>query len=69
MAEEFVTIEINDQPVQARKGAMLIEVADNNGISIPRFCYTKSSRLPPTAACAWWKWKSRGNRFPLAPRP
>jgi NADH-quinone oxidoreductase subunit G len=49
MAEEFVTIEINDQPVQARKGAMLIDVADDNGISIPRFCYHK--KLSVAANC------------------
>jgi NADH-quinone oxidoreductase subunit G len=49
MAEEFVTIEINDQPVQARKGAMLIEVADTHGISIPRFCYHK--KLSVAANC------------------
>ncbi|MBJ6609021.1 MAG: NADH-quinone oxidoreductase subunit G [Candidatus Thiothrix moscowensis] len=49
MAEEFVTIEINDQPVEARKGAMLIEVADAHGISIPRFCYHK--KLSIAANC------------------
>lgn len=49
MAEEFVTIEINDQPVQARKGAMLIDVADENGVSIPRFCYHK--KLSVAANC------------------
>lgn len=49
MAEEFVTIEINDQPVQARKGAMLIDVADENGINIPRFCYHK--KLSVAANC------------------
>ena len=49
MAEEFVTIEINDQPVQARKGAMLIEVADKHGVVIPRFCYHK--KLSIAANC------------------
>ncbi|OQX03240.1 MAG: NADH-quinone oxidoreductase subunit G [Thiothrix lacustris] len=49
MAEEFVTIEINDQPVQARKGAMLIEVADKHGVVIPRFCYHK--KLSVAANC------------------
>ena len=49
MAEELVTIEINDQPYQVRKGAMLIEVADNNGITIPRFCYHK--KLSIAANC------------------
>lgn len=49
MTEELVTIEINDQPYQVRKGAMLIEVADNNGITIPRFCYHK--KLSIAANC------------------
>lgn len=46
---ELVTIEINDQPVEARKGAMLIEVADEHGIAIPRFCYHK--KLSVAANC------------------
>lgn len=49
MAEELVTIEIDDKPVQAPKGAMLIEVADAQGISIPRFCYHK--KLSVAANC------------------
>ncbi len=38
MSDE-VTIEIDGRPLKARKGQMLIEVADAHGIRIPRFCY------------------------------
>ncbi|MGA1562827.1 MAG: NADH-quinone oxidoreductase subunit NuoG, partial [Gammaproteobacteria bacterium] len=37
--DTFITLEINDQPVQAKPGQMLIEVADAHGITVPRFCY------------------------------
>jgi NADH-quinone oxidoreductase subunit G len=49
MAEELVTIHINDAPVQVRKGAMLIEAADAQGIAIPRFCYHR--KLSVAANC------------------
>ncbi len=39
MSEEFVNLEIDGKPVQARKGAMLIEVTDRHGAYVPRFCY------------------------------
>ena len=34
-----VTIQVDGRAIEARKGAMLIEVADAAGIDIPRFCY------------------------------
>jgi len=37
----MVKIEIDGKPVQAPDGAMIIEVADEVGIPIPRFCYHK----------------------------
>jgi len=49
MSEERITIEINGQSLDARKGAMLIEVADEAGITIPRFCYHK--KLSISANC------------------
>ncbi|MGD8311036.1 MAG: 2Fe-2S iron-sulfur cluster-binding protein, partial [Gammaproteobacteria bacterium] len=49
LPEEAVTIEIDGRPFQARKGAMIIEVADAAGISIPRFCYHK--KLSVAANC------------------
>lgn len=39
MSDELVNLEINGMPLQARKGAMLIEAADDADIRIPRFCY------------------------------
>ena len=48
-ADEAVNIEINGQPCQARKGAMIIEVTDALGISVPRFCYHK--KLSIAANC------------------
>ena len=37
----MATIEINGQTFEAEPGKMLIEVADEQGIPIPRFCYHK----------------------------
>ena len=39
MSEDTVNIEVDGQPLTARKGQMLIEVTDAAGIYIPRFCY------------------------------
>ncbi|OOZ41729.1 NADH-quinone oxidoreductase subunit G [Solemya pervernicosa gill symbiont] len=49
MSEEQVTIEVNGQPLQARKGAVLIEATDAAGITVPRFCYHK--KLSVSANC------------------
>lgn len=49
MSEERVSIEVNGVPLQARKGAMLIEVTDEAGIDVPRFCYHK--KLSVAANC------------------
>ncbi|MFA5626697.1 MAG: NADH-quinone oxidoreductase subunit NuoG [Thiohalomonadaceae bacterium] len=49
MSSPMVTIEINGKAMQARSGAMLIEVADELGIEIPRFCYHK--KLSVVASC------------------
>ena len=48
-AEDAVNIEVDGQPCQARKGAMIIEVTDALGISVPRFCYHK--KLSVAANC------------------
>lgn len=49
MSEETVQLYINDQQVSALKSAMIIEVADQHGIDIPRFCYHK--KLSVAANC------------------
>jgi NADH-quinone oxidoreductase subunit G len=46
---ETVTIEIDGVEMQAPKGAMIIEAADDANIYIPRFCYHK--KLPIAANC------------------
>lgn len=45
----MATIEIDGKPYEAQPGQMLIEVADANGIRIPRFCYHK--KLSLAASC------------------
>ena len=48
-ADDTITIEVNGQPLSARKGQMLIEVTDANDIYVPRFCYHK--KLNVAANC------------------
>lgn len=49
MSEELVNLEINGLALQAPRGEMLIRVADEAGIRIPRFCYHK--KLSVAANC------------------
>jgi NADH-quinone oxidoreductase subunit G len=49
MSDDSVNIEINGTAYVAPKGAMIIQVADDNGILIPRFCYHK--KLSVAANC------------------
>src|SRR5438105_5260222 len=46
---ELVNLTINGRGIQAEKGALLIEVARQNGIEIPAFCYYEGLTLQ--AAC------------------
>ncbi len=45
----MANIEINGKPLQVADGAMVIEAADQAGITIPRFCYHK--KLSVAANC------------------
>ena len=49
MSQDLITFEIDGVEVQAKPGSMVIEVADANGIHIPRFCYHK--KLSVAANC------------------
>jgi len=49
MSDTTIQLEINGTVVEAKAGDMLIEVADANGIEIPRFCYHK--KLSVAANC------------------
>ena len=49
MADDIITIEVDGRTLEARKGQMLIEITDSNGIYVPRFCYHK--KLSVAANC------------------
>ncbi len=49
MSDDIVNVEIDGQPVTARKGQMLIEVTDRIGTYVPRFCYHE--KLSVAANC------------------
>ena len=46
---DMVTIEVNGEPLRAKKGSMVIQVTDAAGIYVPRFCY--HHKLPIAANC------------------
>ena len=46
---DSITVTINGQEIQAQPGCLLIDVADDNDIAIPRFCYHK--KLSVAANC------------------
>ena len=41
MSDDIVNIEVDGKAVEAKKGQMVIEVTDNIGAYVPRFCYHK----------------------------
>lgn len=47
--DDMINITVDGKPLQARKGQMIIEVTDEAGITIPRFCYHK--KLSVAANC------------------
>ncbi|TCK18662.1 NADH dehydrogenase subunit G [Thiogranum longum] len=49
VADDMLSVIVDDVEYKARKGAMIIEVTDENDISVPRFCYHK--KLPVAANC------------------
>ena len=46
---DSITLTINGQQIESRAGRLLIDVADENNITIPRFCYHK--KLSVAANC------------------
>ena len=39
MSDDIVNIEIDGKPIEARRGQMIMEVTDDVGAYVPRFCY------------------------------
>ena len=48
-ADDTINIEVDGRALKAHKGQMIIQVTDEAGITIPRFCYHK--KLPIAANC------------------
>ena len=42
MDQKTITLTIDGRTVQASPGEMVIQVADREGVYIPRFCYHKN---------------------------
>ena len=49
MSDDMIKVEVNGQQYPARKGEMLIQVTDREGITVPRFCYHE--KLTVAANC------------------
>ncbi len=49
MTEDLVNIEVDGRPLKARRGQMLIQATDAEGIYVPRFCYHE--KLSVAANC------------------
>ena len=63
MSDNTINVEINGKTLEASKGEMLIQVADRNGIHIPRFCYHK--KLSVAANCRMCLVEQIGGRKPM----
>jgi NADH-quinone oxidoreductase subunit G len=63
-AADTVTLTIDGMTVTAPKGALLIRVAEQNGIEIPRFC--DHPLLEPAGACRQCLVEVEGQRKPVA---
>jgi NADH-quinone oxidoreductase subunit G len=61
---DTVTLTIDGMTVTAPKGALLIRVAEQNGIEIPRFC--DHPLLEPAGACRQCLVEVEGQRKPVA---
>jgi NADH-quinone oxidoreductase subunit G len=49
MSEDIINFEVDGQPVQGKKGQMIMEITDQTGAYIPRFCYHR--KLSIAANC------------------
>ncbi|MGA2655389.1 MAG: NADH-quinone oxidoreductase subunit NuoG [Gammaproteobacteria bacterium] len=59
----MIEIEINGKKINAEQGAMIIEIADQNNVRIPRFCYHK--KLSVAANCRMCLVEVEGVRKPV----
>ncbi len=62
---EPINVTINDKQIQTEPGRLLIDVAEEQGIFVPRFCYHPG--LESVAACRMCLVQVEGSRKPLDP--
>lgn len=62
---ETINVTINDKQIQTKPGRLLIDVAEEQGIFVPRFCYHPG--LESVAACRMCLVHVEGSRRPLDP--
>jgi NADH-quinone oxidoreductase subunit G len=65
----MIDIEIDGKPLQAEQGAMIIEVADQNGIAIPRFCYHKKLSIAANCRMCLVEVEKSGKPLPACATP
>ncbi len=55
----MITIEVNNRPIEAKPGEILLEALNRAGISVPTLCYLKD--MTPTGACRMCVVELEGN--------
>ena len=48
MSEELVNVEVDGVAMKARKGQMVIQLTDAQGVYVPRFCYHEKLSIAAT---------------------
>ncbi len=69
MSEESLNIEIDGRPLNAAKGQMIIQVADQAGIPIPRFCYHKKLSIAANCRMCLVEVEKMGKPVPACATP
>ena len=69
MADELVNIELDGKPVKARKGEMIIQAADREGVYIPRFCYHEKLSVAANCRMCLVEQEKMGKPMPACATP
>ena len=65
----MASIEIDGKKIEVSEGAMLIEAADEAGISIPRFCYHKKLSIAANCRMCLIEVEKVGKALPACATP
>ena len=69
MADDLVNIELDGKPVKARKGEMIIQTADREGVYIPRFCYHEKLSVAANCRMCLVEQEKMGKPMPACATP